>query len=238
MSDPNVHIEPETLSAYALDALPPDEIVLVGRHLAACQHCQDEVASLRAAADFLPHGLALAEPPADLRDRVLARARASRRGQPASPMPARPSVPVRTGLPWFRRLLPLAFAVMLVLGFAAGRFWPATTTPDLTGRPDARSAALSGQGQGTFVVDPGARQAQLVVTGLPALPEGQVYQLWLLEGDVPISAGTFTVDANGQGRLEFNGLAWSPDYRTIAITAEQVGGSPGPTSDIVVMGGL
>lgn len=233
------HIEPETLAAYALDALAPDELIVVGAHLARCEVCQREVAGFRAVADYMPHGLAAAEPPPNLRERVIARARATpQRGAATTARASSVSAPpplVR--VPWLRRLMPFAVALALVAGVLFGRYWP-TTTPSIANQPGVRRVEMAGQGSGTFAVAAASQQAQLEVTGLPPLPAGQVYQLWLLEGDTPISVGTFSVDAQGRGYLEFNGLAWSPEYQTVAITTEEQGGSISPTSSIVLAGGL
>ena len=56
--------------AYAVDALDDVERAEFERHLQQCPECQDEVASLRAAAVELTHASALTPPPA-LRDSVL-----------------------------------------------------------------------------------------------------------------------------------------------------------------------
>src|SRR5918997_350449 len=101
MNDVNTHIDPDTLAAYALDALELNEVIEIGRHLQVCPECQREVASLRASASLLPYGLPAGEPPADLRDRVL---RAATSGGPA---PARESQRSTSGgrtswSTWFR----------------------------------------------------------------------------------------------------------------------------------------
>ncbi len=57
--------------AYAVDALDDLERAAFERHLAECPECQAEVASLREAASMLAETTTL-EPPAALRDRVLA----------------------------------------------------------------------------------------------------------------------------------------------------------------------
>ena len=59
------------VGAYAVDALDDLERVAFERHLAGCDECQDEVTSLREAAGLLAE-TTTAQPPAALRDRVLA----------------------------------------------------------------------------------------------------------------------------------------------------------------------
>jgi len=225
MPDLQRHIDHDILAEHAVDALTPEEILAIGGHLQSCAQCQGEVTSLRAAAGLLPYALPDAEPPADLRDRIV---RAARTGRPAAQQPARQKP---WGPSWLRRLAPALAALTFVAGLLLGRAWPAG--PGLQGRPEGQTVALAGQGSGTVLVANNRSYVRVMVTGLPPLEPDTVYQLWLLGRDAPISAGTFPASANGSGELEINGLAWSPEYTGIAITIEPVGGNPAPTSDIV-----
>ena len=226
MPDLQRHIDHDILAEHAVDALTPEEILAIGGHLQSCAQCQQEVTSLRAAAGLLPYALPDAEPPADLRDRIV---RAARTGRPAAQQPARQKP---WGPGWLRRLAPALAALTFVAGLLLGRAWPAAG-PGLQGRPEGQTVALAGQGSGTVLVANNRSYVRVMVTGLPPLEPDTVYQLWLLGRDAPISAGTFPASANGSGELEINGLAWSPEYTGIAITIEPVGGNPAPTSDIV-----
>jgi anti-sigma-K factor RskA len=232
------HIDLDTLVMHALDALPRDQVVAVGRHLAVCAHCRGELASLRETAALLPYSLPTADVPPELRDRVLANVQAS------DASPARetqePTRTTRIGATrrWFPRLAPVLAAALLVVGFLLGRAWPSAGTTDLASRPNARRVALAGRGSGTFVVVPRDGQVRLSVTGLPSPGDNRVYQLWLMGGSAPISVGTFTVDANGRGELEISGLAWAGTYSAVGITAEPLGGSATPTGAIVAQGHL
>lgn len=78
----------------------------------------------------------------------------------------------------------------------------------------------------------------LVAAQLPLLPPGQVYQLWTIAGEgAPQSAGVFQVDSSGFGLLTVP--AGAPSGATLAVTAEPgPTGSPGPTTDILVVGQL
>ncbi len=64
------------LELYAMDALPEEERAAIDAHLADCAACAAEVAGLAAVVDALPAAVPLREPPAPLRARVLASARA------------------------------------------------------------------------------------------------------------------------------------------------------------------
>src|SRR4051794_31251347 len=78
------HEELEVLvSAHALDALEPAEADAVQEHLAGCASCRaafDEALETAAALALSVPG---AEPPADLRDRILTAARATPQESPA-----------------------------------------------------------------------------------------------------------------------------------------------------------
>jgi anti-sigma-K factor RskA len=76
---------------------------------------------------------------------------------------------------------------------------------------------------------------------LPPLQAGRTYELWLvLPNKPPIGAGLLTVSAGGSGTL-FATLP--PDVAmpkaavvTVAVTNEPTGGSPGPTTPILLAG--
>lgn len=236
MNDIQTHIDSDTLAAYAADALTSEEVVAIGGHLQTCAHCQQELASLRATVGLLPYGLVEAEPPADLRARIIDAAKTGR------PLPARESMPAArerlAGWSWLRRFAPALMALTFVIGLLLGRTLPAA--PGTQTQPEGQVVTLSGQasGSGTVLVANDHSYVRLTISGLPQPAPGQVYQLWLLGRSAPISAGTFSAKADGSGTFELNGLAWSPEYNGIAITIEPIGGNPAPTSDIVAKADL
>ncbi|XVV05999.1 anti-sigma factor [Actinosynnema sp. CA-248983] len=72
MTDDITRIEAHTLiGAYALDAVSDTERLLVEQHLADCRSCAEEAAELRETTALLA-SYATVEPPAGLRERVLA----------------------------------------------------------------------------------------------------------------------------------------------------------------------
>lgn len=66
------------LSAWAVDACPPEEAAAIGEHLAWCAGCAGEAARLRDTVGLLATAVA-ERPPPDVRDAVLAAARRRRR---------------------------------------------------------------------------------------------------------------------------------------------------------------
>ena len=80
--------------------------------------------------------------------------------------------------------------------------------------------------------------------GLPALPPGRVYQLWVIPPATPdtpaaaIGAGILNAGANGEFLLEGGPLPSSvPAVQVVAVTNEPgPAGSPAPTTPILLVG--
>lgn len=94
------------------------------------------------------------------------------------------------------------------------------------------------QAQGQLIADPNSRSAVLVIGGLPPLEVGKTYQVWLIDGGGPASAGLLTVDPNGQGLLIVTSEAEIGSFDSLGISIEPDGGSPQPTGEIVVLSEL
>jgi anti-sigma-K factor RskA len=92
--------------------------------------------------------------------------------------------------------------------------------------------------QGQLIVDPNSESAVLVIAGLDQLEAGKTYQVWLIDGGTPVSAGLLTVDENGQGVFIVTSEAAIGSFNALGISIEPEGGSPQPTGDIVVLSEL
>jgi len=68
-ADPHANVAP-----YALDALDADEEREFEEHLASCEACREELASLREATAALAYGAVGPAPPPELKERILAEA--------------------------------------------------------------------------------------------------------------------------------------------------------------------
>jgi hypothetical protein len=77
----------------------------------------------------------------------------------------------------------------------------------------------------------------LYATNLPPLEDHHVYQVWLVRGEVPLSAGILFIDEQGYGMLAFDEQDMST-IDIIAITSEPEGGSDQPTMSPVLVGEL
>lgn len=88
---------------------------------------------------------------------------------------------------------------------------------------------------GTLTYEPATQQAVLVTNNLESLDQQSVYQLWLIHGDVPVSAGTFEVDDSGRGSLVVSSA--EPGFTAVGVSIEPEGGSEQPTpGNIVLLG--
>jgi anti-sigma-K factor RskA len=104
---------------------------------------------------------------------------------------------------------------------------------DATGDPASKARAVS-------VWDAQKQTGVLVVENLKALPADKDYQLWVIDPTqaAPVSAGVFSVDAEGKGRVVFKPAAAIATAGKFAVTVEQKGGVPSPTlSAMVLIGG-
>jgi len=236
----------ETLAAYALGALPEAEIADVRRHLALCPACRAEVGELAAAVTLLPLVVEPAEPAPELRGRILAAARAASAVEP--PLRIVPTAPHGRSRPpasrpgaWRPWLLTAAAALLAVgVGFSN-----VVLRQDLQERERqlavfesaSRTVALAGPAErqgakGVLVERAGGGAPVLLLEGMPA-PEGnRTYQVWVIRGGEPVSAGVLPLRAAGQQRLE---LTQSLEgVQTVAVSVEPAGGSPSPTGPIVL----
>lgn len=89
-----------------------------------------------------------------------------------------------------------------------------------------------------LVVAKNGLDAVLFVSSLTRLPSDQVYQLWYIGDDGPVSRGTFAVDESGKGQLNFHSETAVTDFAAIGISIEPEGGSEQPTGDIVLLGDI
>ncbi len=104
----------------------------------------------------------------------------------------------------------------------------------------ARLADTSDQGKASaFMMWNGDNpNGLLYARGFPVLESGYVYHLWLTRGDERMSAGVFSVDADGNGALLFNIPESIGKYTWARITLEPESGTPTPAVTPVVSGQL
>jgi len=256
----------ELLPFYALDALTDEEREIVESHLAAHPEVRSQLDELTRAAASIPRGMAPVEPSPRVKEALMARVRAdsSRAGARAS----KPDQPSRRGMSFGRLfqalslgagLAAILWAVALNLQISRLQDQVAllndalvaqsNSLQEITTRlsqPAASSVvtiSLSGttarpDARGQLIADPNSTSAVLVIAGLGQLEAGKTYQVWLIDGGGPRSAGLLAVDSKGQGVLILISDLEIGEFSKLGISIEPDGGSTQPTGDIVVLGDL
>jgi cell division protein FtsB len=106
---------------------------------------------------------------------------------------------------------------------------------------DTQQIALTGQqvapsASARVFLDPQKRRAIVFFYNLPANAKDKSYQLWVIAGDKPTSAGVFDV-ANGNATITIDNLPVSTEIKALAVTLEPRGGVAQPTNtNFYVMG--
>jgi anti-sigma factor RsiW len=216
----------ELTAGYALDALDPEERRDFEAHLAGCERCREDLASFWSVGEALAVATSGPAPSADLRERILAAAR-------AEPQVVVPFEPRR------RRALPVLSSAVAVAAIAlvAVGFWALRLSSDLDetrsalerqreaaavlADPSARTVALQA-GDGRLVVTQDGRAA-LLVSGLDPAPAGKTYEMWVIEDETPAPAGLFAGD---EAAVPVDGTVDPGDI--VAVTIEDEGGATTP----------
>jgi anti-sigma-K factor RskA len=241
--------------AYAVDAVPPSDRAAFERHLAGCEPCRQEVRGFREAAAAMAAATATA-PPAALREAAL---RAAAQARQLPPVPAAPPAPWRAlrqqgrGLRgWRPRLgLALAGAVACVLAVAAvvagisAYGMHSRLAQDqghdhavalVLGAPDAKmmNAPVTTGGTATVVMSHRERALVFTAADLRALPSSESYELWLMGPAGSKPAGMINVSRTGKMASPMVVTGLSSGDR-VGMTVEPAGGSPHPTTPLVVV---
>jgi anti-sigma-K factor RskA len=238
VTSPDIHT---FAGAYALDAVDELERAAFERHLVECETCAVEVAEFRETATRLAEG-AWSVPPPRMRGQVLARVVETPQ---VSPLGHRRGA-VSPALRW--RRIAAACAVVGVLGVGAAATTYAVQEQRLADQrvaaataqqradriqgvlaaPDAalRAGELAGGGRVSVVVSDSADAAVVVLADAPPPGPQRAYQLWMLQGQTPISVGLL---APGQSRATelVEGVRGRDAF---AVSVEPATGSPAPTT--------
>lgn len=200
MTNEDLH---ELLAGYALDALDPDDRTAFEGHLAECEECRADLATLSETVGALAYTSEGPAPPAELRGRILAAARE----EPSNVISIRPR---RTRL-YAGVALAAAACAALAIGLWTG----------LSGDGPSNRVAMS------VSVDSGV--ALLTVSGLEPAPAGKAYEIWVLDGGPAQPAGLFT----GGGKQVFRLTRPVAPGAKVALTLERAAGARAPTTRIL-----
>lgn len=217
----------DLVAAYALGALPPDELARVRSHVLTCEACLGEAERYARAVDRLAAAVEPVRLPRGFTEQVVA-ATVDRTdiGRSSLRVPRRWSA-----------LAGLSYLV-LVLGLVIGGALLADMNRQLDATQKVAAAlidsadGLSLRGEaGVAKVLPTATGSLFVAVGLEEPPDGRTYQLWLMENDEPVSAGLFGVD---EGVAVLESARSLTRFEAAAVTIEPAGGSDAPTTSPIL----
>ncbi|HIZ35240.1 MAG TPA: anti-sigma factor [Candidatus Ruania gallistercoris] len=229
----------ELLGAWAVDAVDDVERRAVERLLREDPDAAVEARELQEVVGRLA-GTAAAEPPATLRDRVLGAIEDAPQERAPGRTPAhaaRRATPRRRQLRWWAAAAAVLAAVAVPTGIAIQQEQRAARAEDQVqaitealAESDAVLVTAPVTGGGHAAMVRSADGALVALRDLPALTDRD-YQLWLIEDDVPSSAGVLSA----RDGLATAQVSDTPAGAALAVTIEPTGGSTQPTSDPVVV---
>ncbi len=243
------------LDTYVLRQLAEPEAREVEAHLQVCDVCAAEVRELNAALEAIAVSVPPGTPSSALRERVLG-AVAQIPQDPRVAQVSEKGAPRRSWMPF----VPLAAAavLLLVVGIVAFRIDQSrrellervaryATQTDLAlsilTAGDMREIPLAGRDGAASTaarayVSP-TRGLLVVADRLPAPPPGRAYQVWVIEGTTPVSAGMLGEEPGGRGMLIVTPpkAGMGPSV-TVAVTDEPPGGRPAPSGTIRLAGSI
>jgi anti-sigma-K factor RskA len=258
----------ERLSDYALGGLSVDERREVERHLRECEACERELGELGLVFQGLARATDPATPPPGLRARVLSRLAREPQDRAAPRLIATQTSGRRTWHPaWLAAAAAIVLALAGALYLSnertrrvdselarlsaelrdfQQRLSENATQADMAlsilTAADMRRIDLSGAATqpsvGRAYWSP-TRGLLVAADRLPPPPQGRVYQVWLIGGGPPVSAGILGTAAGGRGMLIVpapGGISAGPV--TVAITDEPPGGLRSPTGGKHLVGSL
>jgi anti-sigma-K factor RskA len=227
MTEPSDFELLELATPYALDAVSEAERADIEHRLAraptaVAEAFRAEVLQVRETLATMS-SLTAVEPPAELRNRVLAAT------EPGGQRRFR----------WRTAVLAAAAAVAIGLGaFGVGVALRPVSVPtpaeQVLAAPDVRTASerVPSGGTATFVYSREKHAGVLVMNNVAPPQPGTVYQMWLMTDQGPVSAGTMNAKSVGPSTT-----AMVPDLgdsTALAFTVEPGEGSPKPTGDVFV----
>ena len=229
----------DSIPAFALDCLDPDEREQVARHLAGCPDCQAELRAYQSLVGELSLAVPESTPPRRLRQAILQKAIAS----PAPAVKVNQPGPFSRLGQFFHAALPVwgLVSLVLVLVLAATNF---ITWQQLQSRPNLdtfhvitlSSPDPAQKATALLVISDAGKFGTLVTDNMKTLDSQQQYQLWLIKDGKRTSGGVFSVNSSGYGWLRVESQTSLLDFQSFGVTIEPKGGSPGPTGTKVLGG--
>jgi len=218
---------------YVLGELPAADARALERRMQQDAVLAAEVRRLRDTLHLLPYAT-VAEPPPDLRGKIIAAAEAEHRRRGPSRAPRR--------VVWSRFAAALAASLALALGLDAHRtrqeLMLQQQVASLLLEPNVvRAFAISGEGAfGRVALDMDSQRGAVVLERVASLPQGKTYRLWAQVADKAVPCGDFGVLPDGRVRAPFRVPvgAYTAPIEKLFVTIEPVGSGETPTGPVVM----
>jgi anti-sigma-K factor RskA len=230
----------ENIPAYALGALDARDAVALEAHLQTCASCREELDAYRDTSDKLLVSLPPQQPPAALRRQI-------QRRLPSAQKSARPR------LNWSLSRLAVGIAIVLLLALNVFSISQVRRLQNqqaqlmdqiqngqmalvMLSYPHTQSFPIQAENvTGSLLLDREYNNAVLILRGLPAIPENQTYQVWLIE---PNGERTSAGLVRPQTDIPFISQPVSSaqdlaSFVGVGMTIEPAGGSDHPTGSVV-----
>jgi anti-sigma-K factor RskA len=256
----------ELLPFYALDALTGEEREKVETYLREHPEARQQMAEMGRTAGALPYGTPPVEPAPRTKAALMARIAVDRTAQPhALEQEQAPGLRAGRWVNLFQAFglgaatVAILWAIVLNIQLSDLRTQVSTLNEALVAQSNAleqinqqlsqtpvaetvtislKGTDVQPQAQGQLIADPNKNSAVLVIAGLDQLETGKTYQVWLIDGGGPKSAGLLSVDSQGQAVLIVTSELTIGEFDALGISVEPEGGSDQPTGDIVVLSEL
>lgn len=236
----NEHVV-DSLPAFSLGSLDPEEQIQVSRHLEICAFCQAELRAYQEIVGEMALAVKVTEPPEEIKDRILTEARSGvKQGFETRPQGSWYQGIVRS-LSLYSPAISLVSLVLVLLLAASNLYlwWETSRLRAISDPLPLQIVALRGtefvpEARGILVIGSNGQHGTLVVDELPPLEGGLEYQLWLIKDGERDSGAIFSVDVDGYGAVWVASPQPLVNYTGFGITIEPEGGSPGPTGERVL----
>ncbi len=217
----------DSVAAYALGTLPPNEAEAVAEHLRACEECREEYRLLRPAVTAVAYA---AEAPADARSSGVApspllKARVMKQVRGEAQRRPRPRG-------WTVSALLAACLALALVGYSLIRQVSYDRTRTAVQRQTIADLAAADSQRYRFsggaVVTHGDR-LYIVLRNLPTPPSGKIYQAWTLaKGEKKVAPSVTFAPAGSTTIVRLPEAATT--VAAVAVSVEPEGGSKAPTS--------
>ncbi|MFD1334309.1 anti-sigma factor domain-containing protein [Oceanobacillus iheyensis] len=243
----------DNLIDYINHQLTEEERKSFEQHLEECEECKSELDELQELMDDLPYHSNPEPVPSGMKQRVLANVldsdssiNNSKNTEEEVKKDKLVQVPKKKNNTWLKPVLAAGLTLSLIGNGAALYYINAGSTEEsnppidsvnqIANKYQMQASENVNANATAFLLDQKETPTLMIqADNLPELTGDETYQVWVLEGETPHRAGTFTVDQDGTGAVthsldnieEYN-------YDTIAITKEPNANSQTPQGEIIL----